>query len=125
MEMLKRKRITIMELLDVRTDNPTWVMDGMSLLPYLQAKDGREERTTMIQRPRPSNKSIGVKWGNNEAIIDNDWKLMSKPTQGQCDFQEPYSSMKSTVAVAPVSSSSTITEILCSAVALLLSMLRI
>lgn len=54
---------TIMELLDVRTDNPTWVMDGMSLLPYLQAKDGREERTTMIQRPRPSNKSIGVKWG--------------------------------------------------------------
>ena len=32
--------------------------------------------------------------GSSEAIIDNQWKLMSKPTKGQCDFQEPYASMK-------------------------------
>lgn len=29
-----------------------------------------------------------------KAIIDNDWKLMSKPNAGQCDYQLPYSQLK-------------------------------
>ena len=27
--------------------------------------------------------------GGSSAIIDNEWKLMSKPNAGQCDYQEP------------------------------------
>lgn len=76
---------TIMELLNVQTDNPTWVMDGMSLVNTIKGN-------TIPNADRP--KYIGVKWGSSEAIIDNQWKLMSKPTKGQCDFQEPYASMK-------------------------------
>lgn len=83
---------TMMELLDVQTDNPSWVMDGMSLLPYVQMQAGEDKEA--INRPRPSNKPIGVKWGDSEAIIDNQWKLMSKPNKGQCKYQEPYASMK-------------------------------
>ena len=74
---------TIMEILDVKTDNPTWTMDGMSVLPYV--KDN-------LDMPRPI--PLGISWGGHVAIIDNDWKLMSKPNAGQCDYQEPYASMK-------------------------------
>lgn len=74
---------TIMELLEVETDNPTWTMDGMSLLPYIQGN-------TSLPRPQP----LGFSWGGLHVLIDNEWKLLSKPNAGQCDFQEPYSSMK-------------------------------
>ncbi len=79
---------TIMELLGVTTDNPGWVMDGMSLLPYITPT---EAGSSLSRRPRPN--PIGVKWGGSEAIIDNDWKLMSKPNAGQCDYQEPWASV--------------------------------
>ena len=46
-----------------------------------------------VDAPRPAEKPLGFSWGGNVAIIDNDWKLMTKPNQGQCDYQEPYSSM--------------------------------
>ena len=68
-----------MELLGVQTDNPTWAMDGMSLLPYLG------ENTSMV-RPKP----LGFSWGGAHVIIDNEWKLMNKPVIGQCAGQEPY-----------------------------------
>ena len=74
---------TIMEMLDVSSDNPEWAMDGMSILPYIGAN-------TSLPRPVP----LGIKWGSSVAVIDNDWKLMSTPTKGQCDFQPPYSTMK-------------------------------
>ena len=45
---------TIMEILDVKTDNPSWIMDGMSLLPYIQGN-------TTLPRPHP----IGVAWGSS------------------------------------------------------------
>lgn len=73
---------TIMELLDVKTDNPTWAMDGMSLLPFI----GQD---TSLPRPHP----LGFSWGGLTAIIDNEWKLLSRPNAGQCDFQEPYASL--------------------------------
>eukprot|EP00040_Diaphanoeca_grandis_P039447 m.259066 g.259066 ORF g.259066 m.259066 type:complete len:628 (-) comp37543_c0_seq1:99-1982(-) len=74
---------TIMEILEVETDNPTWALDGMSLLPYIQ-------QNTSMARPKP----LGFSWGGLHVIIDNEWKLLSTPNAGQCDFQEPYSSMK-------------------------------
>ena len=73
---------TMMELLGVTSDNPTWPMDGMSLLPYIG------EHTTL---PRP--KPLGFSWGGLRVLIDNEWKLMSRPVPGQCTYQEPYASM--------------------------------
>ena len=74
---------TIMEILEVKTDNPSWIMDGMNLLPYIQ-------ENTSLPRPAP----LGFSWGGSHALVDNDWKLMNTPNAGQCDFQEPYASMK-------------------------------
>eukprot|EP01051_Picozoa_sp_SAG22_P022623 SAG22_NODE_5490_length_1005_cov_0.901766_2_plen_80_part_01 len=60
---------TIMELIGVTSDNPSWIMDGMSLLPYIQAE---------TDKPRP--KPLGFSWGGEHAIIDNEWKLIgNKP----------------------------------------------
>lgn len=74
---------TIMEVLGVQSSNPSWVMDGISLIPMLKN----------ITAPRP--KPLIFSWGGQSAVIDNEWKLMNKPNAGQCDYQEPYSSMKS------------------------------
>ena len=76
---------TIMELLQVDSDTPTWPLDGISLLPFLR-------NATAAIGPRP--KPIGISWGGQTALIDNAWKLMSTPAKGQCTFQEPYASMK-------------------------------
>jgi hypothetical protein len=71
---------TIMALLDVSSDNPTWTMDGISLLPFITAEN------TSLSRPKP----LGFSWGGLHVIIDNEWKLMNKPSKGQCNYQEPY-----------------------------------
>ena len=42
---------TIMDVLDVKTDNPTWTMDGMSLLPYVMGNNS-------MPRPKP----LGIQW---------------------------------------------------------------
>eukprot|EP01052_Picozoa_sp_SAG31_P032831 SAG31_NODE_3642_length_4032_cov_1.536232_3_plen_168_part_00 len=73
---------TIMELLDVKSDNPSWPIDGISLLPFI----GED---TALPRPQP----LGFSWGGLHAVIDNEWKLMSKPVAGQCTFQEPYATI--------------------------------
>jgi hypothetical protein len=59
-------------------------MDGMSLIPYIG------ERTSL---PRPA--PLGFSWGGLHVLMDNDWKLLSRPIAGQCHFQEPYASMAS------------------------------
>jgi arylsulfatase A-like enzyme len=74
---------TIMELLGVTSPHPEWAMDGISLLPYIANASMPEDA------PRPADKVLGFSWQGQAAIIDNNWKLMTKPTAGQCDYQEP------------------------------------
>lgn len=57
-------------------------MDGTSLLPFV--KQGGGDR----------GKPMGFYTGSATAMIDGDWKLMSRPEKGQCDYQPPYSTMK-------------------------------
>ena len=78
---------TILNLLEVETDNPGWIMDGISLLPWLLGT--KSEAGDRLKRP--ADKPIGISWANQDAIIN--WKLMTKPVKGQCDWQEPYGSM--------------------------------
>jgi arylsulfatase A-like enzyme len=82
---------TILNLLEVETDNPQWIMDGISLLPWLMGDGTKSEVGGWLKRP--ADKPIGISWADQDALIDNNWKLMTKPVKGQCDWQEPYGSM--------------------------------
>ena len=80
---------TIMSMLHVDSDHPEWSMDGISLMPYLN-----HVLQYNVSLPRPSDTPLIFKWGTAEALIDNNWKLLSgskRDFQGQCDFQKPYS----------------------------------
>ena len=71
---------TIMELLgNVKSDNPDWTMDGISLVPYMQ-------KSKSVNRSKP----IAISFGGQSGIIDNDWKLITKPAVGQCTKQRGF-----------------------------------
>ena len=71
---------TIMGLLQVTSDHPSWAMDGVDLLPLVAAN------------PAPRGKPIGFdSTGGEHALIDENWKLLVNPKMGQCDAQPPYS----------------------------------
>ena len=83
---------TIMALLGVESDHPNWAMDGVSLLPLLTAdalSSSSSPPSLTVDTPR--SKPLGLQWAGGSAIIDEHgrYKLMSKPNQGQCDFQPP------------------------------------
>jgi len=60
-------------------------MDGVDLLPFIESSHGGKVN---VSRAKP----IGFWTGDQEAIIDENWKLLHNPSQGQCDFQPPYDS---------------------------------
>ena len=85
---------TIMEMLGgVKSDNPGWVMDGVSLVPFVsqggrrlageRLEGERKERQVSPRREKP----IVFSWGGSSGIIDNEWKLLTTPQKGQCDAQ--------------------------------------
>ena len=81
---------TIMELLHVdfntASKNPHWVLDGTSLLPFV--KPGADPAAA---RPTPLVFSFGPHVnGSQQAIIDNDWKILTNPSVGQCDAQPGF-----------------------------------
>jgi len=81
---------TVMELLEVdfktASPNPSWVLDGVSLLPFV--KPGSDPNAP---RPSPLIFSFGNEFeGSQQAIIDNDWKILTRPTVGQCDLQPGF-----------------------------------
>ena len=69
---------TIMSLLGVETDNPTWIMDGKSLLELIKAPAAR--------RGEP----IPISWGGQNGVIDEHLKIINTPSWGQCDSQAPF-----------------------------------
>ena len=78
---------TVMELLQVdfktASPNPNWVLDGLSLLPFV--KPGSDPNAG---RPKPLIFSFGPTYAKSQqAVIDNDWKILTRPSVGQCDVQ--------------------------------------
>ncbi len=81
---------TILELLavDFRTasKNPEWVVDGTSLLPFVKPGSDPDAK-----RNRPLIFSFGPRFiGSQQAVIDDDWKILSNPSVGQCDAQPGF-----------------------------------
>jgi arylsulfatase A-like enzyme len=87
---------TIMELLDVdfkkASKNPNWVLDGTSMLPFVKPGSNPD-----APRPDPLIFSFGPRFnGSQQAIVDNDWKILTAPSVGQCDPQPGYGARFST-----------------------------
>lgn len=78
---------TIMSILQVKSDNPTWVMDGIDLLPIV-----RNQPAAGGYLPRP--KHMGFWTMGQQAVIDNNWKIVHAPGTGQCAMQPPYNTWK-------------------------------
>lgn len=81
---------TIMELLQVNfstaSRHPDWVLDGVSLLPYVRPGSDPD-----APREKPLMFSFGPKFETSQqAIIDNDWKILTRPSVGQCDPQPGF-----------------------------------
>jgi hypothetical protein len=85
---------TIMSLLEVTTDNPTWTMDGIDLLPVVSqvAEQATSGSSQQVDLPRP--KEMGFWTATQQAVIDNNWKIVHAPDKGQCDMQPPYDTWK-------------------------------
>ena len=91
---------TIMSLLDVESDNPTWVMDGIDLLPMVAANQAAAAAASSSQGGKVSGAYVArekelVFWtAGQQSIIDNNWKIVRNPGMGQCDGQPPYNTWK-------------------------------
>lgn len=81
---------TIMDVLQVSSDNPTWTMDGISMIPFIS-----NVVTAGHQAKRPSDTPLTFWYLNTSAIIDNNWKLVYSPELGvrNCPIQPPYDEM--------------------------------
>ena len=49
--------------------------------------------------PRPADRPLCFKLGNQAACVDNDWKIVRNPSKGQCDWNDanhtpPYAPKK-------------------------------
>ena len=68
--------------------------NGLSPSPKavaLLAKYRDKSSSSSLTVDTPRSKPLGLQWAGGSAIIDEHgrYKLMSKPNQGQCDFQPP------------------------------------
>ena len=87
---------TIFNILKVQSSNPSYVMDGIDLLPIIAASAANSSGLSTGEAayvPRP--KLLGFdSTGGQHALIDNNWKLLHNPGKGQCDFKPPYDTWK-------------------------------
>jgi arylsulfatase A-like enzyme len=90
---------TIMAILKVTSDNPTWTMDGLDLMGIVNASAAQSTGVCKSANqeggyfPRP--KVMGFDCtGGQHALIDNNWKILHKASMGQCTGQPPYNSWK-------------------------------
>lgn len=90
---------TVMSILEVVSENPSWAMDGIDLIPLVNASAASSSGASRaadpvggyLSRPKP----LGFdSTGGQHAVIDNNWKLLHNPGGGQCQFQPPYNSWK-------------------------------
>ena len=81
---------TIMDLLEVdfkkASSNPGWILDGISMLPFVAPGSNPD-----AARPSPLIFSFGPTFNNSQtAVVDNDWKILQRPSVGQCDQQSGF-----------------------------------
>eukprot|EP00035_Acanthoeca_spectabilis_P002135 m.85326 g.85326 ORF g.85326 m.85326 type:complete len:572 (-) comp11375_c0_seq1:94-1809(-) len=76
---------TVLELIDVAHENPTWAHDGMSLLPLVKALAATPN--TNDTSLRPASNPLVFQLAGQTAIVNNQWKILQNPVAGQCDSE--------------------------------------
>lgn len=76
---------TVLELLGVPHENPSWVADGISLLPLI--KQLAAAPNTNDTSLRAAENPLVFQLGSQMAIVNNQWKILQKPAAGQCDAE--------------------------------------
>ena len=80
---------TILDVLHVQSDHPSYELDGISLMPFITGE------VMPSVRPKP----IGFWWGSTQAWIDNDFKIVNSLSPGQgCVAEAPYVHFNSSAA---------------------------
>ena len=73
---------TFLDAVNLEHPNPEWYADGTSLMPLLRA-------SSQELMPKNRSKPLGFQLGDQEAWIDNEWKLVRNPNKGQCKTMLP------------------------------------
>lgn len=85
---------TFLDAIGMAHPQPTWPIDGISLMPLIQqaaAMVPSDPSFVVANRSKP----LGFKLGQQEAWIDNEWKVVANPHKGQCKtMYPPYSGGK-------------------------------
>jgi hypothetical protein len=87
---------TIMAILQVTTDNPTWATDGIDLAPIVELTASTASAASSTASLGgassyiPREKEMGFWTGGQQSVIDNNWKILRNPGVGQCSGQAPY-----------------------------------
>ena len=74
---------TLLEVMGVPHEHPTWAADGVSLMPLIRALASTPAVNDTT--PRSSADPLVFALGTQRAIIDNQWKLLKDPVVGQCN----------------------------------------
>mmetsp|Transcript_15795 Transcript_15795/g.29996 ORF Transcript_15795/g.29996 Transcript_15795/m.29996 type:complete len:240 (-) Transcript_15795:245-964(-) len=79
---------TVMDLLQAESTN-NWTIDGTSLLKIASNSNPNAERDTplIFNWDQPIANKLFLR---QEAVIDNEWKLLVNPQVGQCDRQDGF-----------------------------------
>jgi hypothetical protein len=64
-------------------------MDGIDLIPVVEQSVSFEGNGYPLRK-----KEMGFWTANQQAVIDNGWKIVRAPGMGQCDGQPPYNTWK-------------------------------
>ena len=79
----------------MESDNPTWTLDGLNLIPIVASAPASSSGVVAVSAAdggyAPRKQRLGFSCtGGQKAIVDNQWKLLYKGGAGQCTGQAPY-----------------------------------
>lgn len=83
---------TLLDLLNQSHPNASWAADGMSLLPLIRSLGAGASASAALgvrndTSRRPSSHPLVFKFGGQEALIDNEWKVLRSALAGHCPAQ--------------------------------------
>eukprot|EP00041_Stephanoeca_diplocostata_P018626 m.391134 g.391134 ORF g.391134 m.391134 type:complete len:709 (+) comp21070_c0_seq4:212-2338(+) len=74
---------TVLDVLGLTPEQPTWAADGMSILPLIKALAAAPN--TNDTTVRPATHPLVFQLGSQMTIINNNFKILRNPVVGQCD----------------------------------------
>lgn len=76
---------TFLDVVGITHEEPTWAADGISLMPFIRQTQEQTAVDVVANRTKP----LGFQLGDQQAWIDNEWKVVRNPSKGQCKTMLP------------------------------------